>query len=177
MENNSNPFLDRAEIKKNTTRYQQDIVEAARKIDTSKINFTDDGGFKPRSEIKQKQKTYFWIRLYLREEDDILTPNDSVFIKYTPTGETLETKFICYAKTGSEKDNPDSITNYNPEDNKKIICLMVDESRINKNSEDIKFIRTLFKIGNYYDYQLIKREDLCFMNLDGQIFEYFDVDF
>lgn len=171
-----NNFPDRGSIKK-VSDYKNKIIKDIKDINIDKMDFSNNGDFKPRSEIIQKQKIYFWIRVYLNEEDSELTPNDTIWIEFNPTGEKLETKFICYAKTGTEIDTPDSITNYTPEDNKKIICLIVDQDKINKNSDNIPVIRSLFKIGNYYQYHLFKREDIIFKTKGGKILEYFDVDF
>ena len=77
-----------------------------------------------------------------------------------------------------DRDNDNQVTNYSGEDDKKVLCLMVDSDRINKNSQDIPFIRTLFKIGRYYEYQLMKRDDLNFIDSkSGDILDFFDVDF
>ena len=76
-----------------------------------------------------------------------------------------------------EKDHKGEVVNYNPEDDKRIICLMVDERIVNF-SEDIPFIRTLFKTGRHYEYQLVKRTELLFINKkNGIILDYYDCDF
>lgn len=176
---NQDPFIDRKELSKSNPglqKYQEEIISQIKSIDSSEIK--EEGNFAPRTQIVEKQKVYFWIRLYLREEDQILDPNDTIKIKYLNSGEVLETKFICYNKSILGQDQDSNVVNYNPEDDKKVLCLMVDSDRINKDSEDIPFIRTLFKIGRYYDYQLMKREELEFIvEKNGQILDYFDVDF
>ena len=86
-------------------------------------------------------------------------------------------QFITYAKSGLERDHDDELTNYNAEDDKKVLCLMVDEKEINE-SENIPFIRTLFKLGRHYEYQLVKRDELQFVvERNGIILDYFDSDF
>lgn len=173
------PFSDRKELSKNVSnlqKYQEDILEQVKSIDTTKI--VEQGDFKPRTEIVEKQKVYFWIRVYLREEDKVLQPNDDISIRYMPSGEVLETKFICYNKSVLNQDHDPNVVNYNPEDDKKVLCLMVDSERINRDSEDIPFIRTLFKIGRYYDYQLLRKEELeLVIKKSGEILDYFDIDF
>jgi hypothetical protein len=157
--------------------YQTKIIGDIKSIDIEKIDFTN-GDFKPRTKIAEKQKVFFWIRLYLSEEDNISTPDDAVVIKYVNSGEELETKFICYAKKNLEKDNKDQIVNYTTEEDKRVLCLMIDSDRINKESDDIPFIRTLFKTSRYYEYQLSKRNELVFTNKNkGATYEYFDVAF
>ena len=173
------PFVDRNQLKKTVPgllKYQEELLEQVKNIDTTKIS--DEINPKTRSEIIEKQKVYFWIRLYLREEDQILDPNDTINIRYVHSGETLETKFICYNKSVLTQDADPNVVNYNPEDDKKVLCLMVDSDRINKDSEDIPFIRSLFKIGRHYEYQLLRRDELEFIvDKNGQILDYFDVDF
>ena len=54
---------------------------------------------------------------------------------------------------------------------------MVDEGQVNYN-EDIPFVRTLFKVGRHFEYQLVKRSELLFINdRNGMILDYFDCDF
>lgn len=157
--------------------YQDKIVDDIKSIDVEKVDFSN-GDFKPRTKIAEKQKVYFWIRLYLKEEDTVSTPDDTVIIKYIHSGEELETKFICYGKKGLDKDNQDQIVNYTTEDDKKVLCLMVDSDKINYNSDNIPYIRSLFKISRYYEYQLSKRDELIFTNKGkGVTYEYFDVGF
>jgi hypothetical protein len=150
------------------------LVEQIKTIDTEVVkdwNKNTD----PAMKILEEQKVYIWIRLYLKEEANVEV-GDDVIITYTPSGEKLETKFICFGKEGMEKDQ-DGLTNWNSEDNKKVLCLMVDQDRINKGT-DIPFIRTLFKIGIHYQYQLVRRTELLFINnRTGETLEYFDCDY
>jgi len=54
---------------------------------------------------------------------------------------------------------------------------MVEEKVVNE-SEDIPFIRTLFKLGRHYEYQLVKRDELQFViERNGVLLDYFDSDF
>ena len=160
-----------------TIGYLEDLVEQVKTLDTTELS---DEISKEEQEIKQvveAQKVYFWIRLYLKEEDSNLVIGDDISIKWTPTGEELKTKFICYGKTGLQKDYDEEIVNYNSEDDKKVLCLMVDEGQVNYN-EDIPFVRTLFKVGRHFEYQLVKRSELLFVNdRNGMILDYFDCDF
>lgn len=150
------------------------LVEQIRTINTEEIkdwysNMSND------MKIVEEQKVYIWIRLYLKEEANVEL-GDDVVITYTPSGEKLETKFICFGKEGMDKDN-DGLTNWNSEDNKKVLCLMVDQDRINKGT-DIPFVRTLFKTGIHYQYQLVRRTELLFINTrTGETLDYFDCDY
>lgn len=160
-----------------TIGYLEDLVEQVKTLDTTDLS---DEISKEEQEIKQvveEQKVYFWIRLYLKEEDSNLVIGDDISIKWTPSGEELKTKFICYGKTGLQKDYDEEIVNYNSEDDMKVLCLMVDEGQVNYN-EDIPFVRTLFKVGRHFEYQLVKRSELLFVNdRNGMILDYFDCTF
>lgn len=162
-----------------STSYRDDIVSAIKDIDVSNVDFSQ-GDFKPRSVIAEKQKVYFWIRLYLKDESKNLQQNDDIVMKYVSSGEELEAKFICFAKQNDKQtDSEDEeVVNYNPEDDTRVLCLMVDSERIDSNSEDIPFIRTLFRISKYYEYQLLKLTDITFTNKrTGESLDYYDVDF
>lgn len=154
--------------------YRQQLIESIKNLDSDDVS---DEIVAPLSDIIEEQKVYFWIRLYINNELDDILQGDDIAIKWTPSGEKLTTKFICFGKSGLERDHDDQVTNWNPEDDKKILCLMVDERVINLGSE-IPFIRTLFKTGRHYEYQLVRREELIFVNeRTGIILDYFDCDF
>jgi hypothetical protein len=151
------------------------LVEKIKTIDTEEIKDWDSNT-DPAMKIVEEQKVYIWIRLFLKEESNVEI-GDNIFMTYTPSGEKLETKFICYGKTDMGKNHDDEIINYNPDDDKKVLCLMVDQEKINKGT-DIPFIRTLFKISIHYQYQLLKRDELIFVNSrTGEILDYFDCDY
>jgi hypothetical protein len=151
------------------------LVEKIKTIDTEVVKDWDSNT-DPAMKIVEEQKVYVWIRLFLKEESDVQI-GDTIFMTYTQSGEKLETKFICYGKTDMGKDHDDEIINYNPEDDKKVLCLMVDQEKINKGT-DIPFIRTLFKISIHYQYQLVKRDELVFVNSrTGENLDYFDCDY
>jgi hypothetical protein len=155
--------------------YRQQLVDIIRKIDTNDIS--DDVEVIATSKVVDEQKVYIWIRLHLNQENNNILPGDDVEIKWAPSGETLVTKFVCFGKSGLERDHLGQVTNYNPDDDRRILCLMVDENEINF-SNDIPFIRTLFKTGRHYDYQLVKRSELLFINKKNQqVLDYFDCDF
>jgi len=150
------------------------LVEQIKTIDTEVVKDWDKNT-NPDMKVLEEQKVYIWIRLYLKEESDIEIGDDIIMV-YKPSGEKLETKFICFGKEGMEKDN-DGLVNWNSEVNKKVLCLMVDQDKIN-NGTDIPFIRTLFKTGIHYEYQLLKRDDLVFLNeRTKETLEYFDCDY
>jgi hypothetical protein len=150
------------------------LVEQIKTIDTEVVKDWDKNT-NPAMKVLEEQKVYIWIRLYLKEESDVEI-GDDIFMTYTPSGEKLETKFICFGKEGMEKDN-DGLVNWNSEDNKKVLCLMVNQDKINKGT-DIPFIRTLFKTGIHYEYQLVRRDELLFINSrTGETLDYFDCDY
>jgi hypothetical protein len=154
--------------------YREQLIESIKNLDIDGVS--DEVG-DPISNIIEEQKVYFWIRLYINDELNDILQGDDITIKWTPSGEELTTKFICFGKNGLERDHDDQVTNWNPEDDKKILCLMVDERVINL-SDEIPFIRTLFKTGRHYEYQLVRREELIFVNKrNSMILDYFDCDF
>ena len=157
-------------------RYRNAIVDAIKQIDTgSSDNWSYDEEIK--AQILEEQKVYIWIRLYLKEEMNQISSGDDVIIQWIPSGEKLKTKFVCFGKQGLEKDHIGEVVNFNPDDDKKILCLMVDERIINT-SDEIPFIRTLFKSGIHYEYQLMKREELKFiLEKNELVLDYYDCDF
>lgn len=123
------------------------------------------------------EKIYFWTRLYLKDENPNIEIGDWVNITYTTSGEKLKTQFFAYGKTGLDKNHQDELINFNSEDDKKVLCFMVDEKFINE-SDKIPFIRTLFKLGRHYEYQLVKRDELQFVvEKNGIILDYYDCEF
>jgi hypothetical protein len=151
------------------------IVEQIMGIETEGLR--DNVNQVPSSEIIEDQKVYFWIRLYTKEEISDLQEGDDINISYRGE-ETLPVKFITFGKKNINKDSVDEIVGYDPEDDRKCLCLMVDEERVKKNSGDIPFIRTLFKTSPYYEFQLYKRNELTFTNTRTEDnYTYIDVDF
>jgi|ERR1035437_2980836 hypothetical protein len=150
------------------------IYEQLKGVDTTDLSDEVDGN--AYSNVTEEQKIYFWIRLYLKDDNINVEIGEDITIKYTPSGEELKTKFICYDKIGLSKDHDDQVTSYTPEDNRKVLCLMIDTKQVN-NNDDVPFIRTLFKTGYHYEYQLMKRDELQFISRGGVILEYFDCDF
>lgn len=156
-------------------KHIENLIEKIKILDTEAVKYWDDNK-DPEMKVVEEQKIYIWIRVYLKEEDETIEIGDDFLIKYTPSDEELITKFVCYGKQGNMKDHVDEIISYNREDDKKVLCLYVNEKVIN-NSEKIPFIRTLFKVGNHYEYQLVKRNELLFVNKrTDKNLDYFDVD-
>ena len=157
-----------------TMTYLDMLADQIRLIDTTDLS---DVAEEVVSKVTEEQKVYFWIRLYLKDEDSNAEIGDDISINWKQSGEKLLTKFICYGKSGLSKDHQDEMTNYNPDDDKKCLCLMIDSKMVNYN-DDIPFIRTLFKTGYHYEYQLVKRDDLQFIiDKSGIILDYFECDF
>ena len=54
---------------------------------------------------------------------------------------------------------------------------MIDEKVVNYN-DDIPFIRTLFKIGRHFQYQIVKRNELQFIiERNNIVLDYYDTSF
>lgn len=176
-------FQSRKNISKvNTPKFTSNydyLAEEVQKLNLDEIDFENSEYDRVRTEQTKKQKTYFWIRVFLTEEMKDIKPSDQVDIKYSYSGEVLDTTFICFAKKGYYKNSDgEVVTNYNSEDDTKILCLMVDEDRINLNSDDIPFLRKLFRIGRYYEYELLRRDELSLVNKrTGEKLDYYDIEF
>lgn len=153
--------------------FYDSLIEQIKSIDTTDLS--DKVSKKAVTKIIEEQKVYFWIRLYLKEEISDITEGDNFEISYND--ERLNIKFICFGKKNSVRDHEGELTNYDSENDNKILCLMVDENEINTN-DSIPFIRTLFKTSRFYEYQLIRRDDLKFKNTrTEEIMDYIDCDF
>jgi hypothetical protein len=166
--------------KSNSFRNEVDydyLSEQVRELELDKLDFVNEDYDYVKTKI-DKQKVYFWIRVYLNEEMNI-EPGENINIKYSVSGETLSTKFICYSKSGTATNSEeDGISQFNAEDDKRVLCLMVDEEKINYDSEDIPFIRTLFRIGRFFDFALLKRNDLVLTTeTTNETLEYYDIEF
>lgn len=151
------------------------LVEKIKTINTEEVKdwYSNKG-----SDMKviEEQKVYIWIRLYLKEESDVQI-GDEIFMTYKPSGEELSTIFVWYDKKGIMKDHDEEIVNYTGEEDKKVLCLMVNQDIINKGI-DIPFIKTLFKTSIHYQEQLMKRSDLLFINSrTDEYLDYFDCDY
>ena len=158
-----------------TMNYRDTLIEQIKVIDTTDLS--DNVSDKAINEVIEEQKVYFWIRLYIKDEQPNIEIGDDINIEWTPSGEKLTTKFICYGKQGSDKDQGDEMTQYNTEDDKKVLCLMINEKDVNYN-DDIPFIRTLFKTGRHFEFQLVKRDELLFIiNKNNIILDYYDTSF
>lgn len=166
-------FPDRKELK---YTYQKSLIESIKAIDLKNYSHNNED-FAPRVEITQKHKVFFWIRLYLHEEIEI-EPNDIVNLVYTPLNEKLETTFVCYSKPYTSNSNNDNLTEYDPEDDKKVLCLMIDQSRVNENSDDIPFIRSLFKVSRFYEDKVLRKGELKFVIEKNDIdLDYYSIGF
>ena len=185
LDNLSFPPRRKLNLMKNETAKSVDVnydylVEQARSLNLDDVDFNSAVYDTVNTKI-DKQKVYFWIRVYLSEEAKI-EAGDDIEIKYMQSGETLLTKFICFSKKGGNVvdyvDGEPVIANYNTEDDTKCLCLMVDEERINSDSEDIPIIRKLFRIGRHYDHVLLQRTDLVLTNLSNkEKLDYYDIEF
>lgn len=154
-------------------KYLESLIEQVKSIDTTELSDSVNEDIEVAIE---EQKVYFWIRVYLKEELN-MELGDIVNINWIPDNEILETTFVSYSKRGLHKDVVNNITNYSAEDDTKIVCLMIDEKVVNYN-DDIPFIRTLFKTGRHYEYQLVRRADLVLTNTrTGENLDYYDIDF
>lgn len=167
-------FPDRKEL---TNKKIQELKKKGLLMDENPNKYVEEDGFdrSVEMEVTEDSRSYSWTRLYLSEEVDI-EKGDVVTLTYQPTGEQMELIFATYNKSSLTKDKyGEDVVDYNPEDDKKVLCLMVDIDEVNNNIE-IPFLRTLFKASKWYDHQLLKRNDLKF-EVNGEELDYYSVDF
>ena len=152
------------------------LVEQIKNIDSDDLS--DDVSQTPTMSEVEKQKVYIWIRLFLKEEISDIKDGDEFMINYKLSGEELSTTFICFGKQNSFKDAEDyTEIQMLTEDDKKVLCLMVNEEDINI-GESIPFIRTLFKGSIHYQEQVYHRDDMTFTNTRTlEVMNYIDCDF
>lgn len=175
-------FPSRQEIKerlKNNTldnsniNYREDLLS---KLQVA-VSSTDEWKDEPNKIIQvEKQKVFFWIRIYLNEEDSKLKTGDEICMTYTPTNEKINLIFGAYEKEGLSRDHDDEVINYVTTDDKKILCCMVDTERVNKDSEDIPTLRTFFRNSKYYTENLFLKTDLT-ITFDDTQYEYYSISF
>lgn len=171
------PSREELEIKK--AKRIQELKDRGLLIDEP-IKYIDEDGF-DRSvefEVAEESKIYSWIRLYMSDEVDDMISGDVVKITYVPTGESTEVTFATYNKVGLNKDGGETVIDYNQEEDKKVLCLMVDINEINSDTS-IPLLRTMFKGSKWHQHQLLKRNDLKFeCEEKGIVFDtYYSVDF
>jgi len=167
-------FPDRKSIVRSDT-HLHNIIDEAKSIDVEKINF-DGEDFLPKTKIIQKQKVYFWMRLYLKNEIEIL-PETKIIMSYNRGQEILETYFMYFGKGGLERDVNGQIINFNPEDDKRILCLLIDSDRLNINCQDIPYIKTLFPLGKFFLPQYVKKLDFEFTMDSNKQIDFYDIEF
>jgi len=170
-------FPDRKDLGKiQEVGYQSDLVEqlhdAVKNIDYDNLN--DEPNLKI-NEV-EKSKTFVWTRVYLKEDKENIKKGDKVFLKYIPTNEEIEMIFGAYEKLGLNKNFDDEVTNYISDDDKKILCCMIDQNRLNNDSDDIPNLRTFFRNSRYYEENLFFKRDLEVW-VNGEQLEYASISF
>jgi hypothetical protein len=172
---------NRKDITNINTNYRKGLAEQLNNmisnISDEELKNMDD---ETRTEISTitEQKEYFWIRIFLKEEDDKLENGDEMKIKYVPTNEELEMSFGSYEKKGMNRNFDDEVTNYTNETDNKILCCMIDVDRVNKHSEDIPNLRTFFRNSRYYENNLFHKKDIKIVCEDKELeFEYASISF
>jgi len=168
-------ILDSRKRNQQSPSYLDAVVDQVKSIDIEKVDF-ENSDFKPRQRIVEKQRVYRWTRVFVKEEVVDIAVNDIYHIRHLPTGESMECSFICFAKKGLAKDSSGSIVSYDGEEDRKILCLMIDTDLLGK--EGVRTISSLFPNTPYYEYNLMRRDELVFENKrTGERLDYFDVQF
>tara|TARA_R110000772_G_scaffold2410_1_gene8343 strand:+ start:56215 stop:56727 length:513 start_codon:yes stop_codon:yes gene_type:complete len=168
-------FPERADLKYGIDSHEtmlEQLKEALNSSDSSK--WKDEPNVK--IDVVEKQKEFFWIRIYLIDEDDKLKPGDIIHISYRPTNEKLEMIFGGYEKEGLNRNHNDEVINYVNEDDNKILCCMIDLNRVNKENADIPTIKTFFRNSRHYKEDLFYKEDIVISTEDTE-YEYSSIAF
>jgi hypothetical protein len=161
-----------------TLKIYDDIVKQVMDMNINTDELSDDVSSDPIVNEIEKQKVYVWIRLYLKEGSNVsLNIGDDFTILYNLTGESMNSKFVYFGKKVAIRDSVEfGELNTSLEDDKNILCLMVDEEYLRR--DDIPFLRSLFKTSPYFTYQVYNRENLIFTNLRTlESLEYVDCEF
>lgn len=124
----------------------------------------------------EKQKEFFWIRVYLKDDDTVLKVGDIISISYRPTNEKMDMIFGGYEKEGLNKNHNDQVINYVSESDRSILICLVDLNRVNKDSEDIPTIRTFFRNSRHYAEDIFYKNDIVISTKDKE-YEYRSIDF
>lgn len=164
---------DKDEYTSHLESLSQQLIESLKTSNTDKWSDVDDIRIK---EI-ERQKVFFWIRIYLSEEDYTLEKGDKLILTYKPTNEKIELIFGAYEKVGLNKNHDEQVINYSTEDDRKVLCVMIDLDRINKFSDDIPTIRTMFRNSKYYKENLFFKSDIVVTNDDGKVYDYTSIGF
>lgn len=161
-------FKSREELKSKQS-YKDSILEDLKNLESSVGIDSDKRDTKV--VIKNKQREFFWIRVYLKKEDEAFEPGDEIILNLKPKNETLKVVFGSYEKKGLYRDFDKEVVSYQTEEDKKVLCCMVDYEKINKDSEDIPNLRTFFKSSKYYQENLFLKEDFIITH-KGRNIEY-----
>jgi len=156
-----NTFPNRKDLSENQAiGYQEGLLQELEKA----VAHQDIDTWGEEADVKinevEKAKVFIWTRVYLKEERDNIKRGQIIKLKYVPTNEEIEMVFGAYEKEGLNKDFDDEVTNYISKDDKKILCCMIDQNRINKDSIDIPNLRTFFRSSRYYEENLFFKRDL-----------------
>lgn len=125
--------------------------------------------------IVEPQRVFIWTRIYLKDELEDILEGDQIELHYIPTDEKLVTTFSTWERMGQNKDKIGYFVSNVSELDKKILILLIDESHL---TEEVPFIRTLFRDSRYYEYQLMKKSELIVTNKrTNHKIDYIDISF
>jgi hypothetical protein len=144
-------------------RIETDKKEDIKMLDRQKFSEEEIlNDFKENIELKilEEQLEYYWIRLYTNEEYD-LKPGTIIEMSHLPTGEKLDLMFTNYDKVGKTGTQAEELEEYEAEEDKKVLCLLVNITELHK-ADDADYVRTLFRKSRFYEERLLKRKDLVF---------------
>jgi len=133
------------------------LIDVVITIDVNTLSDTET----IRSEVVEEQVEYSWLRIYLNEENEYgFEENDEIKITYVPTGESETFTFSTYEAKGIFRDAKGVLRKSNELD-KNTMCLSVNVTKMNKNSDHIPNLRTFFRSSKFYNNpDFIFKEDI-----------------
>jgi hypothetical protein len=154
------------------------IIEEIKKIDDETLNNmvdVDEYYYDIKVDVVERQRLYIWVRLFLKKDDIDIIEGDTIELTYLPNQESITVTFSTWERMGYTKDMGYYVTNVQDID-KSILILMVDVDLFNDDS--IPFIRSLFRESRYFDYVMVKRDELIFKNIrTNEVLDYIDCSF
>lgn len=158
----------------NKLKKQYDVANSS--DNSSLLKDEDNFDRDVQTNVTEESKVFSWIRVYLNEEYENIKKGDVVKLRYNLTGEICDLIFGSYNMVGSNKDTDgDVLTDYNSEEDKKVLCLMVDIKSI-ENDKTLPLIRTLFRQSKWYAFNLLKLNDISILHNEKEL-PYYSIDF
>lgn len=150
------------------------VIEQVKAIeDPSKLDYSNEY---VGATIIERQKTFSWVRLYLNNECEDLKSGDVITIHHKYHNETIESFFSFYDKVNNTNKEEDNIKSYIGEDDKKVLCLMVEVEELERSNKT--YMKTIIRGSKFFSPDIIRNSDIEITNTrTGQVFDFYMVSF